>query len=107
MEILICKPGELVDLVPEPGNPKDPRAIAVFSERQVQIGYVRAEQAQWIGTLLRDGRVTGCIFQMATDYGAAIRLGIDGAEPALPAAASPLPAPDDSSFFPDEEWSDE
>ena len=43
-EIQLCAPGEPVDLVPEPKNPFDPSAIAIFSVRGIQIGYVSAEK---------------------------------------------------------------
>lgn len=44
-EILLCVPGEPVHLVLEPKNPADPQAVAVFSGRGVQIGYLTAERA--------------------------------------------------------------
>lgn len=100
-EILLCVPGEPVDLVPEPKNPADPRAIAVYSARGIQIGYVRAERAQLVGSYLSRGRVTSVIFQEATDYGATIRLGLDGEEPVLPPAQPRAPKPEGSGFWPD------
>jgi len=40
-------PGRTLSLVPEPENPHDPHAIAVWdAERRVQAGYVPAELAQ-------------------------------------------------------------
>lgn len=44
-EALLCAPGEPIELVPEPRNPADPNAVAVFSIRGVQIGYLTAERA--------------------------------------------------------------
>ena len=38
-EALLCKAGDEVHLVPEPRNKYDPRAVAVVSERGVQLGY--------------------------------------------------------------------
>lgn len=104
-EILLCTPGEPVLLMPEPRNPADPQAVAVFSERGVQIGYLTAERAPWIGAMVREGREVRAIFQEATATGAAIRIGLDGAVPVLP---TPKPRPEasalrdaDADFWPD------
>lgn len=51
-EILLCVPGEPVELRPEPHNKADPRAVAVFSCRQVQIGYLTAERCGRISQLM-------------------------------------------------------
>jgi hypothetical protein len=102
-EIAICAPGEPTHLVPEPKNPADHRAIAVFSCRGVQIGYLTAERCGLIGKQLRSGREISAVFQQATPAGALIRVTFDGEKPALP---EPKPlrtsAPDDSGFWPDE-----
>jgi hypothetical protein len=91
-----------VRLVPEPKNKVDPQAIQVVEPSGIVMGYVRAEQAQWIGTLLRDARITAAVFQQATEFGCYIRLGLDGNDPELPPAPPPKHAPDDSGFYPDE-----
>lgn len=83
-EIALCQPGEPVELRPEPKNPADPYAVAVFSARGVQLGYLRAERAPRIGGLIRAGREVQCIFQQATRWGAVIRAAFDGATPDLP-----------------------
>ncbi|WP_037492453.1 HIRAN domain-containing protein [Sphingobium indicum] len=80
-EMALCLPGERVHLRREPNNPADSRAIAVYSERNVQLGYVPAEQAQWIGSLLPTVRA---IFQRADTFGPVIRVTFDGSEPVLP-----------------------
>lgn len=80
-EIAMCSPGEAVELRREPRNPADSRAIGVYSARDVRIGYVPAEQAQWIGGQLA---VVRAIFQRADTFGAVIRVTFDGSEPALP-----------------------
>lgn len=85
-EIEICRPGDAVQLVPEPKNPKDPRAIMVMSERGVQLGYVTAERAPWIGGMIANGREIAAVFQEKASYGAVIRVAFDGAEPVLPPA---------------------
>lgn len=98
-EILLCQAGEPLDLIPEPKNPADPQAVAVFSCRGVQIGYVRADRAQLIRSYLSRGRITDAIFQRASQAGAIIRIGLDGEVAALPKAPeSPATEPD---FFPD------
>ena len=109
-EIALCPPGEPVELVPEPKNKADEHAIMVLSCRGVQMGYVTAERAPWIGGLMRDGHELTAIFQEATGFGAVVRLGID-CEPRLPPARPTAPEPGDSQlpereFWPDEEWPD-
>ncbi|WP_374414221.1 HIRAN domain-containing protein [Novosphingobium colocasiae] len=112
LEILLCSPGEPVALVPEPQNKKDRRAIAVYSVREVQIGYVNAERAGWLGTMMA-GREVKAIFQRKASFGAWVRIGFDGEVPALTPAmlAEPdevidTPAPD-QDFYPDEIWPDD
>jgi hypothetical protein len=104
-EIEMCTPGEPVQLVPEPRNPADPRAVAVFSARGVQIGYLTAERAPWIGGMIREGREVRAIFQHRTNWGAVIRAAFDGEEPVLPDFEEEAPEPE-QDFWPDEEWPD-
>lgn len=83
-EVKLCAPGELVELRLEPKNKADPAAIAVYSARGVQIGYVPADRCVWIGSKLRQGDEVDAIFQEELPQGAAIRLRIGGGWPALP-----------------------
>lgn len=83
-ELALCSPGEAVELRPEPRNRADPRAIAVFSCRGEQIGYLPAERAPWIGSLISSGREWRAVYQARSDFGAWIRVAFDGAEPVLP-----------------------
>ena len=109
-EILLCAPGEPVELVPEPKNPADPNAIAVFSSRNVQVGYLTADRAPWIGGMLRNGRPIKVIFQAATPAGAAVRIAFDGDHPVLPSAhATDFTTPDPATveFWPDEIYFDD
>ncbi|NNM78040.1 hypothetical protein HJG53_14125 [Sphingomonas sp. ID1715] len=103
-EILLCVPGEAVELVPEPTNKADPHAIAVLSSRGVQIGYLTAERAPWIGSKMAAGADLRAVFQRATDYGALVRVNLVGAGPVLPPIkpkrASARPERDDD-FWPD------
>jgi hypothetical protein len=111
-ELAICQPGEPIQLIPEPKNPADENAIAVFSSRGIQIGYLSAERAPWIKTLMARGEEIVAIFQRQTNWGAWIRIGFDGEVPALP--PEPAEAPKEASFdadpevdfYPDEEWPD-
>jgi hypothetical protein len=100
-EIELCRPGEPVELRREPKNPKDPRAVAVFSARGVQIGYLTAERAPWIGKLIGEGRDVAAVFQAKASYGAMIRIAFDGEQPSLPPPSSPAPEQDDGGFYPD------
>ncbi|MFK3888776.1 HIRAN domain-containing protein [Sphingomonas sp. NPDC079357] len=104
-EILLCVPGEPIELVPEPKNPVDPSAIAVVSARHVQIGYLTADRAPWIGSMLRNGRELQAVFQGATQPGAAIRIGFDGEAPVLPECGRKRHAAETTEevdFWPDE-----
>jgi len=106
-EIELCKPGEPVELRPEPKNPADPRAVAVFSCREVQIGYLTAERCPWISKLMAEGGEVTAIFQHKTTHGAVIRAAFDGAEPILPEVTSaPALRENDPDFWPDPEWPD-
>lgn len=87
----MCVPGEPVDLRPEPNNPADPRAIAVYSTRNIQIGYIRAERAQLLRAELARGEVTS-IFQQQESWGATIRVGLRGEHPTLPDVSDPRSA---------------
>lgn len=100
-EILWSSPGEDVHLVPEPKNPVDPQAVAVFSTRGVQIGYVRGEQSQLIRSYLARGRITAAVFQDRCQAGAIIRLGLDGELPQLPELPPESEQADDDGFYPD------
>jgi hypothetical protein len=112
-EIAMCEPGEPVDLRPEPKNPADPQAVAVYTSRSILIGYVRAERAQLVRTLLRRGPVSA-IFQKSEQWGCTIRIAIDG-EATLPepddsrAYDWPPPGSEDAEWWPDdipqEDWS--
>jgi len=105
-EILLCTPGESVALVPEPRNPVDRNAVMVLSARGVQIGYLTADRAAWVGAMLRQGREMAGVFQQATPMGAAIRVAFDGAVPVLPAAVMAEADPE-PEFWPDEVPPDE
>jgi len=62
-EIALCRPGDPVRIEPEPRNPADPRAVAVYSERDVKLGYLSAERCGRIGALSKQGRDVSAVFQ--------------------------------------------
>jgi len=103
-EIALCATGDPVELRPEPKNPADPRAVAVFSARGVQLGYLTAERAPWIGGMLAQGRELQAIFQAKAAWGCVIRVGFDGEEPSLPAAEMVTEETETSDYWRDEIW---
>jgi hypothetical protein len=122
-EILLCEWGERIDLVLEPKNPADPNAVAVFSARGIQIGYLRADRAPYIGSRLRLGNDVQAVFQGPRPWGASIRINVEGHAPTpLLEAEAPAPPPQreryasdradeyvdpDPGFWPDEVPPDE
>lgn len=109
-EIAMCKPGEPVNLVLEPNNPADPQAVAVFSARGIQIGYVRAERAALVGGAIRRGLVSA-IFQSAEKWGAIIRVHFDGTDAILPTPDTERRVQQAGAakqdWWPDEVWPDD
>lgn len=104
-ELAICQPGEPVELRPEPKNPADERAIAVYSERGIQIGYLTAERCGRIGQLMHQGVEIAAIFQEHASFGAYIRVAFDGDVPVLPPAQEPQTPPEpEPEWYSDEEW---
>lgn len=83
-EIAMCSPGEPVELRLEPKNPADPLAVAVFSCRGIQLGYLTAERCGRIGAIIRSGTEVRAIFQEPLRAGAAIRVAFGGQAPEVP-----------------------
>lgn len=87
-ELSRCAAGEAVELVREPNNPRDPSAVAVYSCRRVQLGYIGADRCGWIGSKIDRGfdvrviigKVTGGK-RSGTPLGAILVLNMDGEEP--------------------------
>ncbi|QUT08227.1 hypothetical protein KFK14_11505 [Sphingobium phenoxybenzoativorans] len=102
----MCVPGEPIELRPEPKNPVDPNAVAVFSVRGIQIGYIRAERAPMVRLAMSRGEVIA-IFQRSEPWGAIIRASLDGRAPTLPpeqvkdSADSPRTEKTDEVWWPD------
>ncbi|MBB5709305.1 HIRAN domain-containing protein [Sphingomonas xinjiangensis] len=107
-ELQICQPCEPVQLVPEPKNPADEHAIAVFSCRGIQIGYLASERAVLISGIMARGEEVRAIYQQPEPYGAVIRVAFDGEEPVLPVLKPKQPPVEtvdpEHDWYPDEEW---
>jgi hypothetical protein len=106
-ELEICRHGEPVDLVPEPKNQFDEHAIAVFSCRGIQLGYLKSERAVFIGTLWRQGHTTTAIFQSLEPTVGWVRVAFDGEVPTLVEQRAARHVADDSGFFPDPVYDDD
>jgi hypothetical protein len=96
-ELEICRPGE----------PVDEHAIAVYSCRGIQLGYIKSERAVFIGTLWRQGHTSAAIFQALDTSCGWIRIAFDGDSPALPAFDREESGPIDDGFFPDPIYDDD
>ena len=101
-ELLQCDPGEPVALRPEPRNRHDPNAVGVWSARGVQIGYLSAERAPWIGRRVIEEEAQA-VFQAIAGPVAYIRVRFGGGAPTLPVARAAADAED--AFAPDPEGS--
>lgn len=97
-ELEICQPGEPIELRPEPDNPADEHAVAVFSCRGIQLGYLRSERAVRIGQLIRRGVDVIAIFQEQTQWGGIVRAAFDGEHPML---VNRPKRPETPDFWPD------
>ena len=88
---MLCEPGDPVTLVPEPKNAADANAIAVFSSRDVQIGYVVADRTGIIHRAWEAAREVRAIFQEPITGGAAIRVAFDRDPVLPPPSKKPMP----------------
>lgn len=96
----LLEPGDPVKLRAEPKNPVDPHAVAVDSLDDVQLGYLPAERAPYVGTQLRRGEVSA-VFQGRGERGFFVRIAFDGDAPVLPPVRERATEPE---FYPDEIW---
>jgi hypothetical protein len=90
-ELARCAVGEPVELIREPSNPHDPSAVAVYSCRRVQIGYVGADRSAWIGSKMDRGYPVRAIIgklgggrRTGLPLSAVLALNIEGEEPDPP-----------------------
>jgi hypothetical protein len=113
-EAMMTLPGEPVELVPEPKNKHDSNAIAVISPSGVQIGYLSAERAPYIGGRMGRGEDAVAIFQGMDGGSAFVRVRFGRDPPTLPVASSGSTSPsrclnqrhDPDGFYPDDEGPD-
>lgn len=105
-ELEICQPGEPVELRAEPKNKFDEHAIAVFSCRGIQLGYLPSERAVFIGTLWRQGHHITAIFQSLEEKVGWLRVAFDGEVPTLVEQRPTPSGAEDSGFFPDPIYDD-
>lgn len=111
-EMLLCGPGDPIELRLEPKNKHDENAVAVFTERGTQLGYLTAERAPWIGAKIRAGEDYVAVFQQPGVSAAVIRVRFGGGAPTLPPPRPPRQSfdesghPPDEDFYPDPEGSD-
>jgi len=106
-EAMMTLPGEVVLLRREPRNRHDANAIAVIGPRGVQLGYLSAERAPYIGSRLARGEEVAAVFQGLEGGAAFIRVRFGGGAPTMPQRAEPPPPHDPPAFYPDEdgpEW---
>ena len=83
-ELLLLSPGAPMTLLPEPRNPVDPHAVAVFSPSGLQVGYLSAERAPLIGARIRAGDEVIAILQGVSGGAGYLRVRIGGGVPTLP-----------------------
>lgn len=108
-ELELCVEGEELELRPEPENRADPEAVAVYSARGVQIGYVPAERCARLTALIRQGRDILAVFQGFDEFKAYARIAYDGDVPVLPKqrnAAAQIQPDSESGFWPDPTYDD-
>ena len=113
---MMCAPSDLVELRLEPTNPFDANAVAIFSDRGTQLGYVSAERAPLIGKRMKEDDATA-VFQAMHGNGAYIRIRFGGELPTLPPPVpdgekrppprqmrpAQRPVYDPHAFYPDDE----
>lgn len=103
-ELEICQIGEPIELRPEPDNPADEHAVAVYSCRGIQLGYIPSVRAVRIAQLFRQGADVRAIYQGPRGNGGLIRVAFDGNNPDLPPDQHRDPEPD---FYPDDIYPDD
>ncbi|UIJ43741.1 HIRAN domain-containing protein [Sphingomonas cannabina] len=101
-EIGLCRPGDPIELRPEPTNEHDELAVAVWRPGGGQMGYVTAERAPFVRQRLATGYKA--VFQGVAGSAAYIRARFGGGDPTLPPAPAEQIAhapPRRSSYDPD------
>jgi hypothetical protein len=83
-EMTLCSYGEPVQLVREPRNKADENAVAVFSVRGIQLGYITSERAALIARWLDAGEPCEAVFQEPGQSAAIVRARFGGGQPWVP-----------------------
>jgi len=83
-EMDLCDRGERITLAREPSNKHDKRAVAVFSARGIQLGYLTAERCGLIGGWLDNSEPYVAVFQEPGRTAAIIRVRFGAGELCLP-----------------------
>jgi hypothetical protein len=73
----------------------------------VQLGYITAERAPWIGAQIRAGKDLIAIFQGRSPGAGWLRVNFDGTAPILPSFAEKPRPRDDDGFWPDHIYDDD
>lgn len=110
-ELMLLPVGVEMELRLEPKNRADPHAVAVYSPSGLQVGYLTAERAPWIGAKIRNGEIVIAIFQGIEGAAGYLRVAIGGQQPTLPvvsemqtaATVSQFDEANDDGFWPDPE----
>lgn len=95
---LLCKAGKPVELRLKPRNKHDRNAVAVFSRKGVQIGYLNADRAPRLRALLGRTEVQATLARQ-TASGAWIRIALNGEVPVLSDASLIEAVHDDGSWW--------
>lgn len=104
--INLLRPGDPVELRPEPSNKHDGNAIAIYEAGGIKLGYVPADKCQWLHSTMARGVELFAIFQAPSEHGGFIRIGFDHV-PALPQPEPALTDRFDEDFPPDPIWDDD
>ena len=92
---------------PEPKNPADGNAIAIYERGGIQLGYVPADKCQWFHSVMARSVEIIAIFQAHSGAGGFVRIGFDHV-PALPEVEEAPPRDRfDEDFPPDPIWDDD
>lgn len=102
--IELLQPGDPVELRAEPKNPYDENAVAVFSAADIQLGYLPANRAPYVGQQIRRGEVKA-IFQGAGGRGYFVRIAFGGEDPVLP--PKPDASDEPADWYPDKIYPDD
>ncbi|CAN5773323.1 hypothetical protein BH11PSE6_BH11PSE6_01680 [soil metagenome] len=82
-EVALCRPGDPVEMRREPGHRQDENAVAVFSERGIQLGYLASARAAFVSRQLKEHDAFA-VFQSPGGNVAYIRVRFGGGAPSLP-----------------------